>query len=180
MVWNNMHCEVFLKSEKNSYYGKSVAAVLNAINSQHCPNIKLLCFIRECMSSVNSSSCININRRFEIKKRMINAMKLYNIKFLGQGKVLAESHWYLSFLVRGTIFKLNCLERVPIFFFLQDIHTAQNTSCFLLLLFHSTQSLLDVHHMGQLPFTYLYHQMLGGAGSFIGKKDFYTAQTEEL
>lgn len=99
-------------------------------------------------------------------------MKLYNIEFLGQGRVLAESHWYLSFLVRGTIFKLNCLERVLISLFLQDIHTAQNTRCFPLLLFHSPQSLLKVYHVGQLPFRCLYHWMLGGVGSFIGKKDF--------
>lgn len=91
------------KKGENSHHGKSVAAVLNTVNSQNC------CFIWECMSSVNSSSCINVNSRFEIEKRMINAMKLYNIKLLGQGRVLAESHWYLSFLVRGTIFKLNCL-----------------------------------------------------------------------
>lgn len=89
-----------------------------------------------------------------------------------KAEFLAESHWYLSFLVRGTIFKLNCLERAPISLFLQDIHTAQNTGCFLLLLFHSTQPLLEVHLVGQLPFTYLYHWMLGGVGRFIGKKDF--------
>lgn len=81
-------------------------------------------------------------------------MKLYNIKFLGQGRVLAESHWYLSFQVRGKTFKLNCLERVPISLFLQDICTAQNTSCFLLLLFHFAQSPLEVHHVGELPFTF--------------------------
>lgn len=142
---------VYKKGEKNSHYGESMV-VLNAINSYHCPNIRLLCFIWECMSSVDSSSCININSILEIKKRMINAMKLYNIKFLGQGRALVESHWYLSFLGRGTTFKLNCLERVPISLFLQDIHTTQNTSCFLLLLFHSTQPLLEVYQVGQLPF----------------------------
>lgn len=171
-MWNNMHCKVFITRENIFHSGKSAAVVLNAINSQHCPNVKLRCFIWECMSSANPSLCINTSSRFEIKKRMINAMKLYNIEFLGQGRVLAESHWYLSFLVRGTIFKLNCLERVLISLFLQDIHTAQNTSCFPLLLFHSPQSLLKVYHVGQLPFRWLYHWMLGGAGSFIGKKDF--------
>lgn len=82
---------------------------------------------------------------------MINAMKLHNIEVLGQDRALAETHWYFSFLVIGTIFKLNCLDRILISLFLQDIHAAQNTSCFPLVLFHSTlfwkYTMWDSYHL---------------------------------
>lgn len=70
---------------------------------------------------------------------MITEMKFCNIEFLGQVRA-AENGWYFSFLLIGTIFKPNCLESIPISLFFKDIHAAQNTSCFSLVLFQSTQS----------------------------------------
>lgn len=68
---------------------------------------------------------------------MINAMKLHSIELSGHDRALAEGCWYFSFLAIGTIFKLNCLQRVAISLCLQDIHAAQATSCFPLILSHS-------------------------------------------